>query len=638
VILDQTVLGERGDPHVFHLCILIASPFHRTMQLFEELPTLVAMFFCGVFGYMSVEWLKRRAAASGRHRQKLKGLDEPKIICAATETATTTMNHSDHSTGEETTTQPNHKQQDSCKAARRRNRKVARKACKTIHPIATPSELPMACEADMDSSEDSTTVMGLGTFVADAPPSSMMMPLEPLTFSVHEKRTSMMLSLMMQAEVEAGLAAKIQDAMADNHEHPQRSMADVELVCDDQPVLNPEQCLTEHDKSEVGKSVEEEQEGEEERETEVESTGEQSNLGEENDAQFGVMKLELVSGQEQLEQGQQDVELLQAAQADEEQYHLCKAELDKCMESTDEGSMKDHIHRTTSRSSVLSNNWADAEDEEDEGDFAETGVEAIHHSCLPALDWSASEHGTLVQDSWSVPFSNDEVPTGDSIDGWSEKQNQGAASDDTWMTPFAQGDGEMPGWFADDKWFGQGQPGSREQQPQNSGDSAGWFSDEKWFNEQQSTSPNDGWMTPFDELIQQATSHSLAASDADTAPSVGSPTGSAVCIWKADSHAASEVVGGPSEGNEGNAAAEIFTDGEQVFWSVPSATGQALFTDGKQIYASVCVGVGPPCGADDPASPTSCGSPMCGHGAANPPASTHCSTVSFMADLSDDED
>ena len=44
------------------------------MQLYEELPSLVAMFLCGFFGFMAVEWLKRCATASARHRQKLEGL------------------------------------------------------------------------------------------------------------------------------------------------------------------------------------------------------------------------------------------------------------------------------------------------------------------------------------------------------------------------------------------------------------------------------------------------------------------------------------------------------------------------------------------------------------------------------------
>jgi len=39
---------------------------------------------------------------------------------------------------------------------------------------------------------------------------------------------------------------------------------------------------------------------------------------------------------------------------------------------------------------------------------------------------------------------------------------------------------------------------------------------------------------------------------------------------------------------------EIFTDGQKVFQSVPSATGQSLFTDGEQLYAAVCVMVSPP--------------------------------------------
>jgi len=352
----------------------------------------------------------------------------------------------------------------------------------------------------------------------------------------------------------------------------------------------------------------------------VESTAAQNEEGKDNDETLGNgTPKELGSDQEQLELGQQDVKLSEAAQSDEEQYNIRKSDLDKWMDTTDEGSVGLREGATT-RSSVLSNDWAEAED--DDEDSTETGVEFMHPSCIRALDCSASE-----SDSWSEPRTSNQPPTPDSISGWSGKL------DNTWMTPFALADGEMPGWFTDDKWFGNGQRSSQDQQLHDDGDSAGWFSDQKWFNKQQSAPLNDGWMTPFDELIQRTTSH-IAASDACIAPSVGSPTGSAVCIWKADSHAVSEAVGDQSEEKD---ATEIFTDGEQVFWSVPSATGQPLFTDGKQIYASVCVGVGPPCEKDDPTVPTACSGAKCRHGATNL-ASTPCATVSFMADLSDDDE
>jgi hypothetical protein len=63
------------------------------------------------------------------------------------------------------------------------------------------------------------------------------------------------------------------------------------------------------------------------------------------------------------------------------------------------------------------------------------------------------------------------------------------------------------------------------------------------------------------------------------------PIGPAVCIWNTtnSSAAKSRADGNPQD---------IFTDGSQVFQSVPSTSGQPLFTDGNQLYASVCVMLG----------------------------------------------
>jgi hypothetical protein len=306
---------------------------------------------------------------------------------------------------------------------------------------------------------------------------------------------------------------------------------------------------------------------------------EQNREGEENDKPQGEMNQdEMVHEIEELEHGQQEVEAPQAAPSDEEKGCLHEPKLGEWPETTEEGSTSDHstpsqqdnnhLSREEKRHWVLTSDWAEAQDEED---WSESGDDEMHQSCLRALDWSASQHGSL--------------------------------DNDNWMPPLAPADGETPGWFTDDKWFGKGQ--SFRGGPQLE---------------------NDCWMTPFDELIQQTTPHFITASDASTAPSMNSPMGPAVCIWNAGNTTASEAGVCSSEGN---GAEEIFTDGQQVFQAVPSETGQQLFTDGTQLYASVCVFVGPPDKAVDPTSATACDAAL---------SASPCSIVSFMADLSDDEE
>ena len=73
-------------------------------------------------------------------------------------------------------------------------------------------------------------------------------------------------------------------------------------------------------------------------------------------------------------------------------------------------------------------------------------------------------------------------------------------------------------------------------------------------------------------------------------PTVNS-TSAAVCIWNTTSPSASTTCAGGDP-------QDVFTDGSQVFKSVPSTTGQPLFTDGKQLYASVCVMLGAPPSGD----------------------------------------
>jgi len=604
------------------------------MQLFAaEFANLVAMFLCGFLGYMSVEWLKWRAAASARHRQKLEGLCEAK----ESGTAARNMSSSDLAVGDESVKQPNHKQPKP-HTERLRNKKATRKARKASQAVAVDDGPTVACKRNMDSSGESGTAIDLDVYrsgestptagycVADAPQPVVVTCAETAADTVQEHVTALAdgsvagecMTVKVDAEPDDGeagatSAGKIQEASADNHERPQSWCADAEQLCQ-QPVLQLHQepqvqnrQLMAHDKPEVAQQVEEQGEEKGERGMEMEAEEkeetdpEEKNDAEETDKAQGDMDLEeLLGDEEELEHGQQEVKL-QAAAACDEQCHIPEAESGEWPEwpkTTDgEGSTKDcssqsqqdvdQLSKEEERRRVLTCNWADAQDEED---WSESGCGTMNRSCFheptwPVLQQEAFEHDISKQCS--------------QLDG------------DTWMTPFASDDCEVPGWFTDDKWFGKGQRGSPGHL-ENYGDMAKWFCEAEWLSERQSNScwaENDCWMTPFDELIQRATPHAISTSDA--VPSMNSPTGEAVYIWNAGNGA---VLEGSGDSSEGEAAAEIFTDGQQVFQPVPSATGQPLFTDGKQLYASVCVVVAPPDQGPNPNFDAACDDAMCGFG------------------------
>jgi hypothetical protein len=355
-----------------------------------------------------------------------------------------------------------------------------------------------------------------------------------------------------EAEAEAAFATNIQEAGEGDHEQLQGWSADAERVCRQPLLILEQESLIQVD-------------GTEESRPEV--------------------------GQHLEEQKEQ----LQAAPAVGEQGCVHDPGVGEWAGTTDVGCMNDHSSQSQLHDEHLSvdeelrrallGEWPESSDEED---WSESGYEGM-------------------------PFANNLAPPPQSINSWSGKRKQVSQLDnDNWTTPFAPADGEMPGCFTDDEWFGKGQWSNHGQPLDDDGNSAGWFSEKQWFHDQRSKSlgaESDCWMTPLDELIGRTTPQVIAASDASSAPS---PTGPAVCIWNAGP--ASEAGG---ESSQANGAAEIFTDGQQVFQPVPSATGQPLFTDGKQLYASVCVVVVPPGEAVDPILATACRAAMCGPRAAN---------------------
>lgn len=114
-----------------------------------------------------------------------------------------------------------------------------------------------------------------------------------------------------------------------------------------------------------------------------------------------------------------------------------------------------------------------------------------------------------------------------------------------------------------------------------------------WGAEGAYESQNDGWMAPFDDLIQGScfNAHSLSQ-PMPLAHAAGVFGENAVFLWSTTSPAGG--VDGPSSADSDDVPKEVFTNGQQVFKPVPSADGQTLFTDGAQVYASVCVLMGPP--------------------------------------------
>jgi len=113
----------------------------------------------------------------------------------------------------------------------------------------------------------------------------------------------------------------------------------------------------------------------------------------------------------------------------------------------------------------------------------------------------------------------------------------------------------------------------------------------------------DNWLVPFENLMDDAVPLLPPVQQHPLPPAAGPLLAGAVCIWKAPSdgcgntgglagHLEDEEVAtlcGAGETADNWRKEEIFTDGQKVFQSVPSATGQSLFTDGEQLYAAVCV-------------------------------------------------
>jgi len=124
-----------------------------------------------------------------------------------------------------------------------------------------------------------------------------------------------------------------------------------------------------------------------------------------------------------------------------------------------------------------------------------------------------------------------------------------------------------------------------------------WFSEEKWFEKQngrgryasachisQEWRWNDGWMTPFDELVQMPNDLAKALSPAPVFTVASAPPPAAVCIWSA---------GGPSGSKDGPLATaeSCATDGCSSNEVIPSETVCSKY---GETVAKVYIAVGPP--------------------------------------------
>jgi len=474
------------------------------MQLFAEVAEVLAMMLCGLLGYMSVQWLKRR------DNEKLEGLCGTKTTCSAAETSP-----SDTAACKENIKQSSHQQADP-RTERLRNKKISRKTRKSIHPF---------CDFSLDSSEGNTTV----NLDVQCLPSVMLA--ETCTGFAHEQNSANAEDLSaagwecatmnmddVEADDEAEAEAAVATTGADNHEGAclcwQSGWSFEQERQFQMTSVNGSQRLMAHDMPEVGQYVEDEGETREDsKKEEQEAETEQSKDGDDKDQARGAVNLGGVVGEkEELRHWQQQVELPRAASANDEHCHFRKfrkfrkqelGELGQRHKTTGEASMKGNFYQSLSgvgrlsteeeRRRVPTSDWADAEDEEG---WSESGYEAVNHSCLHGLFSSTSQHGTLVEDAWMMPLTSNQTKTLKSIDGRLGKQEQDRHVDtDNWMAPFAPVDAEV---------------GQRSRQ--NDGSLLGWLHEANWFNEQRSKphlAEGDCWMTPFDDLIQWTTPHAI---------------------------------------------------------------------------------------------------------------------------------
>jgi hypothetical protein len=168
-----------------------------------------------------------------------------------------------------------------------------------------------------------------------------------------------------------------------------------------------------------------------------------------------------------------------------------------------------------------------------------------------------------------------QVPT-----GWTTSANFSSVESGRWCKrPGLDGGANASGWFPDEKWYG------RMSQPRQTG-----------------ADIQDEWMVPFDELIKVPSYVAAPPGHEVPLPAAGTLPGGPVCIWNARPDGCGHV--GGLAGHPQDEGKDIFTDGQQVFQPVASATGETLFTDGKQLYASVCVMFDPPSPALTPESQT----------------------------------
>jgi len=219
-----------------------------------------------------------------------------------------------------------------------------------------------------------------------------------------------------------------------------------------------------------------------------------------------------------------------------------------------------------------------ATDQRCEAEDQESRVEQLHRIAHHKLDFAESGEDSAQNEPLAPRHLGEWPETTDE-----ELEDQCDAHSENDLESERAGDGE--------DFLGRSDRGAgwRSWSSQTSGqEEPGWFSDEKWWGKKnQPAHPmEDDWMTPFDELIGGMSFIVNSSVEVQELPQIHNSPLSAICIWKQG------MAGDAPWCNDPHKSADsgyVYTNGDHVFKSVPSANGQSLFTDGKQLYASVCV-------------------------------------------------
>mmetsp|Transcript_100210 Transcript_100210/g.311707 ORF Transcript_100210/g.311707 Transcript_100210/m.311707 type:complete len:510 (-) Transcript_100210:129-1658(-) len=474
-----------------------------SMQLLDELPAMLALFMCGIVGYLSAKWLRKPTSSAMKRAQKLKDLSDTFLEEPCS------------------TVSPQHRAPPKAQVRKCSKRQLTGQA----DSPAAIFEAEAVHEVAGRPAEAHAVTGPASRFPTKKKPSSRAR-------RAHLRR----LILEVPACVEA----------------PPKSCSEAEVSAgspqpgtfggDDSAALH---FSTSGFETCVPADVEQQKEGEE-------ATPEQPAVAQ--------MDLEL------LEEGE-------VAQAAEEQIEEKEEEVQQEAQ-TQEGVMQtpfeqhavdELLHVKGGKDEILVN-------EEHEMVEEEVRIDGTQEALWPK-DEAQAQEGEEVEGQVMVERDNGEEASEDSEleEEWESQEDEARWTD-------TEDDGS---------WVHQVQADGGPWKSQNSQNTewvmypqCGW--QDTWAEQGH---PQDDWMVPFDELICKSSCNA-------------SPANAAVCIWK-------DAGGGTEPGAV--LGDDVFTDGLQVYKSVPSSNGQPLYTDGCQLYAPVCVVVAAePCAEDTPSVKALC--------------------------------